>query len=407
MIVTLSRPIRQTKGLHHSSRGQHTRVRPRKRKPLPCLCPVRAIQNGWPPKSFNFKSAGSIASFPSLESFWSLSVRFSVRRRSPLVGLRCRAAGIPSAMTESVFIAPPRQSFAKVGEGELYTEWVYRAAPNRRMLELSFDSPCCFSGAWSLEFGCFNSSPNPQSPQINLPNSTLDLGKLPLIWGKNGLSHPQFNPPAILKSLEKPSEIRAKFERPAAHKPPQTKKLNRTVDLGCPTNSPRSGVSEERRQNPPGSSVHTLWETSCRSIPAHRTLAPASWSASVPWRSSVGVQASAGELPCCSSCPPRLRPGLRRHAKHDAAFPVPFFIQSYSKVFKAIQSNSKHFEEKKGFFFLSGPPAVSAIFYSTPDRNFSNPFQPVISCSNLLKGFGPPGGRGISVGLGGHSPVFY
>jgi len=68
----------------------------------------------------------------------SLLAGFPVRCRVPVVGLRCRAAVVPMrppAMTQSVF-------------------------------------PWCFSGAWSLALGCF---PIPQSPPINLPNSTLEL----------------------------------------------------------------------------------------------------------------------------------------------------------------------------------------------------------------------------------------
>jgi hypothetical protein len=100
--------------------------------------------------------------------------------------------------------------------------------------------PWCFSGAWSLAFGCFPT-----------PNSTLELGNRPLIWGKNGLSHPQFNALARSKNLQKPSKIRAKSQPPATYQPPQTKKLIAPVELrlieqcrrqsgGLPEMSPRA-----------------------------------------------------------------------------------------------------------------------------------------------------------------------
>jgi hypothetical protein len=147
--------------------------------------------------------------------------------------------------------------------------------------------PWCFSGAWSLALGCF---PIPQSPPINLPNSTLELetsakdvasglcpdklagkscisghrpdttsfvigllqrflelGLQPLIQVDNGLSHPQFNPPARSKSIEKPLKISAKSQPPTAYKPPPTKKLFPPVELGCLRNMKTPALSRCRR----------------------------------------------------------------------------------------------------------------------------------------------------------------
>jgi hypothetical protein len=70
------------------------------------------------------------------------------------------------------------------------------------------------------------------------PNSTLELGQRPLNWGKNGLSHPQFKAPAVLKNLQKCPKIEAKFQRPTSHKPPPTKKLKTPVDLGYRSGAP-------------------------------------------------------------------------------------------------------------------------------------------------------------------------
>jgi hypothetical protein len=80
--------------------------------------------------------------------------------------------------------------------------------------------------------------PGPKLPRINLPNSTVDLGLQPLIQVDNGLSHPQFNPTAILTFIEKTPEIRTKFRAQTSYKPPQTKKLNATVELGCRRSAP-------------------------------------------------------------------------------------------------------------------------------------------------------------------------
>jgi putative endonuclease len=62
-----------------------------------------------------------------------------------------------------------------------------------------------------------------------------------LNWGKNGLSHPQFNPPPIPKYLKNPPKIDAKSQLPTTYKPPQTKKLKTPVELGI-------GIWERRRR---------------------------------------------------------------------------------------------------------------------------------------------------------------
>jgi hypothetical protein len=74
----------------------------------------------------------------------------------------------------------------------------------------------------------------------------LDSDNQPLNWGKNGLSHPQFNPPARSKSFAKPPETRPKSQLPTIHQPPQTKKLNATVESGCRPGAPALPASAKQ-----------------------------------------------------------------------------------------------------------------------------------------------------------------
>ena len=162
--------------------------------------------------------------FSSLSSFGSLPVHSAIR---------------PIGLARLIL---PRRSQAKKGAGELAfggRQPVLIEPSDFWILDSEF-FPWCFSGAWSLAFGCFPT-----------PNSTLELGNRPLIWGKNGLSHPQFNALARSKNLQKPSKIRAKSQPPATYQPPQTKKLIAPVELrlieqcrrqsgGLPEMSPRA-----------------------------------------------------------------------------------------------------------------------------------------------------------------------
>jgi hypothetical protein len=137
------------------------------------------------------------SSFSSLRSFWSWPFHSAIR------------------------LILPRRSQAKAGAGKQTLESVGRAYSRAVFNHWNF------SGASSLAFGSFPT-----------PNSTLDLGKRPLNWGKNGLSYPQFNPPAMSKSIPKPLKIRAKSQRPTTHKPPPTKKLFPALESGCRRRAP-------------------------------------------------------------------------------------------------------------------------------------------------------------------------
>jgi hypothetical protein len=120
-----------------------------------------------------------------------------------------------------------------------------------------------------------------------------------LNWGKNGLSHPQFNPPAISKSLKKSPEIGAKFEAPTTYKPSPTKKLKAPVELGY------SGRRETSALMPPPAVI-----ANAESVP--------SISPGLPRESAV---VASGLWPdTLRSAPAAWRAGMKRRRRHRESF---------------------------------------------------------------------------------------